>query len=91
MLKGVRKGSDAKDVNLNDGSGDAGSAGVQPPSQSHGEKSTAEPGPVTKDGSKPKTSQSDTAHGSFFLRMGTLGTLRSALFCIHKYKRIQMS
>jgi hypothetical protein len=74
MLKGVRKGSDSKDVNLNDGSGDAGTAGAQPPAPSHGEKSTAEAGPAwTKGEPKPKTSQSDTAHGSFFLRMGTLG------------------
>ncbi|CAG7825539.1 unnamed protein product [Allacma fusca] len=69
MLKGVRKGSDAKDVNLNDGSGDAGSAAPQPPAQSQ-EKVAVE---STQGGHKPKISQSDTAHGSFFLRMGTLG------------------
>lgn len=74
MLKGVRKGSDAKDVNLNDGSGDQGAAAGQHPSQSQ-EKAASEVGPTsTKDGPKPKISQSDTAHGSFFLRMGTLGT-----------------
>jgi len=78
MLKGVRKGSDAKDVNLNDGSGDQGSAGPGAAAQSHRqpEKSTAEAsghGGGAKEGPKPKTSQSDTAHGSFFLRMGTLG------------------
>jgi len=76
MLKGVRKGSESKDVNLNDGSGDAGTATAQATSHCQ-EKATAEPSTTSasaKDSSsKPKTSQSDTSHGSFFLRMGTLG------------------
>ncbi|ODN03693.1 Otopetrin-2 [Orchesella cincta] len=72
MLKGVRKGSDAKDVNLNDGSGEAESTAAQPPSQGQ-EKPAAESATTSaKESQKPKTSQSDTAHGSFFLRMGTL-------------------
>ena len=79
MLKGVRKGSDAKDVNLNDGSGDAGAApaGQQQQSQQQGQAASQEKAAAPcESGSgchKPKTSQSDTAHGSFFLRMGTLG------------------
>ncbi|XP_021961240.1 proton channel OtopLc isoform X3 [Folsomia candida] len=73
MLKGIRKGSESKDVNLNDGSGEAGGPA---PSQGQ-EKATAEPSSAASCGAKsasckPKTSQSDTAHGSFFLRMGTL-------------------
>jgi len=81
MLKGVRKGSEAKDVNLNDGSGD-GTSGAPPQAASQLQEKGDAGASSSDKGFRPKTSQSDTAHGSFFLRMGVLGKFFLIVECI---------
>lgn len=69
MLKNLKK-PEGKDVNLNEGDN---APPPPPPPEKQQERDVDIEGGYQKQLRKRKTSQNDSSHGSFFLRVGAIG------------------